>query len=456
MNTYHKYSNPFLLVLVVAFTLIAGCKSDDNVSPEQIDLVKNEDAAVPLAWMKLFLEIDRYTEDFRPGPASRALAYINLAAYESVTRGMPEFKSLNELYPDLIMPDASNETYHYPTVVNAVYANLFKRFLPSDNIDPAQQSNLQFDILALEDTNNESFKSIIGAEIFDRSQEHGTAIANTIWEWSKTDPFGHAAYLNSRPEGYTPPSGPGLWTPTAPDFQAALFPYWGKARCFAITETDRLAKEPMVFSEDPTSQFYAQALEVRNTVSSLEFTDQWKAEFWSDETVGQTFSPPTRWISIANQVIEKDQCHLETALYAYAKVSLALNDAGIATWHSKYIFNVERPVTYINRVIDADWLPHNEFSPSYPAYPSGHAAFGAAAAEALSHVFGYDYALTDASHDGRTEFLGMPRSFDTFYQMAEENASSRIDLGVDFRMDIEEGLRLGYQVGRKINQMPFK
>ncbi len=172
--------------------------------------------------------------------------------------------------------------------------------------------------------------------------------------------------------------------------------------------------------------------------------------------MGQTFSTPARWISITNQIIENDQCHLETALYAYAKISLALNDAGIAAWHSKYIFNVERPVTYINRVLDSDWLPHNEFSPSYPSYPSGHAVFGAAAAEVLSHVFGYAYAMTDASHDGRTEFLGMPRPFDTFYQMAEENAFSRISLGVDFRMDTEEGLRLGYHVGRKINQMPFK
>ncbi len=240
MNTFHKNSFPLLLVLAMAFVLMTGCKSDDNASPDEVDLVKNEDASVPLEWMKLFLKIDRYTEDFRPGPSSRALAYINLAAYESVMKGMPDYKSLNDLYPELSMPDAGNSTYHYPTVVNAVYANLFKRFLPSENIVEEQQSNLQFDILALEDTNNESFKTKIGTDIFNRSQEHGTAIANTIWEWSKTDPFGHAAYLNARPDGYTPPDGPGQWEPTAPNFQKALFPYWGKTRTFAISETDKL------------------------------------------------------------------------------------------------------------------------------------------------------------------------------------------------------------------------
>ena len=95
-------------------------------------------------------------------------------------------------------------------------------------------------------------------------------------------------------------------------------------------------------------------------------------------------------------------------------------------------------------------------NPSFPAYPSGHSTFGAAAAEALSYIYGYDYAMTDLSHNGRTEFLGMPRSFSTFYEMAEENAYSRLPLGVHFRMDAEEGVRLGYQVGRKVNDMPFK
>lgn len=204
------------------------------------------------------------------------------------------------------------------------------------------------------------------------------------------------------------------------------------------------------------SQFYVQALEVRNTVNNLEFNDQWQAEFWSDDQPGLTFSPVARWVSIAIQIIEQDECHLETALYALVKLSIVLNDVGVACWHSKYTYSVERPITYINRVFDADWEPYQTATPSFPGYPSSHASFSAAAAEVLSHVFGYEYAFTDASHDNRDDFLGMPRSFDTFYQMAEENAVSRIKAGVNFRMDVEEGLQLGYAVGRKVNSMPFK
>ncbi len=445
-----------MFALCLGLLGMGGCKDNENAQPGTVDLVKNEEAAVALEWMKLFIRIDRYVQDFRPGPAARSLAYINLAAYESVMKGMPEFKSVQGLFAGLDMPAVSESKYHYPTVVNAVYADLFKRFIPAGYIFPDQQSDLQFDILALEESFNSMFKPVAGSDVFNRSKEYGEAVASAFWEWSVTDPFGHNAFENAMPPGYAPPSGPGLWQPTAPDFSMALFPYWGNARTFSIAETDKLAKEPMPFSETGTSQFYAQALEVRNRVLSLEFADQWEAEFWSDDFAGQTFSPVSRWVSIANQVIEKEGVNLEKALYTYTKVSLALNDASVAAWHSKYTYNVERPVSYINRVLDADWLPHLASTPNFPSYPSGHAAFGAAAAEVLSQVFGYGYSMSDESHDGRTDFLGMPRPFDTFYQMAEENATSRIPAGVNFRMDAEEGLDLGFKIGRKVNEMPFK
>ena len=456
MNSFFQCKYSVLLVWAIFLVAATGCRKGNNVSPEQTNLVKNEGADVPLAWMGLYLKLDRYTRNFRPGPTSRALAYINLAAYESVMKGMPAFKSLQSLYPGLELPTAGEEEYHYPTVVNAVYSNLFKRLVPGEYIQASHQSELQFDILILEEGFDETFKSTVGSAQFARSKEYGEAVADAVWDWSKTDPFGHEAYLIARPDGYTPPNGPGLWQPTPPGFEAALFPYWGNARTLALAEQDKLSQEPLTFSEQPSSQFYVQALEVTNTVNNLEFNDQWMVEFWNGNEPALTFSPAARWLSVANQVIEKEGATLETALYTYAKLSIALNDAGIACRHSKYTYNVERPVSYIQRVFDADWQPYLSNTPSCPSYPSGHAAYGAAAAEVLSHIFGYNYAMTDNSYEGRTDLLGMPRSFDTFYQMAEENAQSRLYGGMCFRMDIEEGLRLGYKVGRKVNAMPFR
>jgi membrane-associated phospholipid phosphatase len=96
------------------------------------------------------------------------------------------------------------------------------------------------------------------------------------------------------------------------------------------------------------------------------------------------------------------------------------------------------------------------YTPNFPTYPSGHATFSSAAAEVLTDLFGADYAFTDRSHEGRTEFNGTPRSFPDFYSMALENAYSRVPLGVHFFMDSDAGTELGYKVGKRVNALPWK
>jgi membrane-associated phospholipid phosphatase len=163
------------------------------------------------------------------------------------------------------------------------------------------------------------------------------------------------------------------------------------------------------------------------------------------------------------EVLALEKSNLQTAVMASVKVGLALNDASVSCWNSKFTYNIERPITYINKMMNNSWniasLTSTGFlpsTPSFPAYPSGHSTFGGAAAEALVSVFGANYSLTDRCHEGRSDFNGKPRTFDSFYDMAAENAYSRIWLGVHWRMDCEEGLRLGYVVGRRVNALPFK
>jgi hypothetical protein len=81
---------------------------------------------------------------------------------------------------------------------------------------------------------------------------------------------------------------------------------------------------------------------------------------------------------------------------------------------------------------------------------------GAAAAEVLADIFGKNYTLSDYCHLGRNEFKSQPRTFTSFYKMAEENALSRIYLGVHFRMDCDSGVELGYLFGKKVNAIAFK
>ena len=76
--------------------------------------------------------------------------------------------------------------------------------------------------------------------------------------------------------------------------------------------------------------------------------------------------------------------------------------------------------------------------------------YGAAAAEVLTNMYGSSFKMTDMSHEGIEDFTVKPRHFESFEEMAKENALSRIFLGVHWRIDCEEGLRLGSQIGKEV------
>lgn len=460
MKKNQLYSLLWLALIGVAL-IVPSCKDITESTP--VSKQANEfNYKVIYDWNNLFLETERYANGYRPGPAPRASAYIGLATYEACVTGMPEFNSLANLYSGLSIPTVeSNTEYHWPTVANAAYAYMMRRFFSA--AEPARLAEMNL----LEARYEAKGKAEVSPEVFEKSRAYGIAVATAVWEYSKTDAVGHDAYLDpfGTYDWHAHYAKPGDWKPTTPGPDKGAFPYWGNVRTFALPNSAKICRKPLDFSENTDSKLYAQALEVyaQNT-PTLSYADEWLSEFWSDDFVGLTFGPPSRWIAIANQVYEKEDCTLETAIYANVKVGMAINDAGVGAWGSKYYYNIERPQTYINRVIDANWKPalynpqtgEEGLTPNFPAFPSGHATFSAAAAEVLGSVFGYDYSLTDRCHEKRGEFEGTPRTFGSFYEMAQENAWSRVPLGVHYRMDAEEGVHFGTEIGRYVDDLPWK
>jgi membrane-associated phospholipid phosphatase len=442
-----------LLVFVFAFS---ACTTDNNTPTPvvEVKLAKDYDSKVVQQWIEMFMTVERYAEFYRPCPAARMMGYVGLANYEATVSGMPEFQSIAGRYAGLNIPAVeTGQEYHWPTVVNNVNATLFKKFFAN-----VRASDL-FKIAALESTLNVQASNSLGTEVFNRSKAYGISVANAVWDYSITDKEGHDKYLDPRPASYTPPVGPGKWSGSA----KPMYPYWGKVRTFAISDADKLAKAPIPYSEDKTSAYYAQGLEVYALTTPQSYENQWIAEFWSDDVLGFTFSPAVRVWAIGEQVMAQKNSNLETAVMAIVKSGLAVNDAAVACWHSKYYYNVERPVTYINKFINPNWnvasLTSTGFlagTPGFPAYPSGHSTMGAAGLAGLAQVFGESVTLTDRCHENRSDFNGKPRSYNTFSEMAWEDAYSRIYLGVHWRMDCEEGVRLGFQAARRVAALPFK
>lgn len=463
----------FLLALP-GMLMITSCGDEPEITTpvdEDKNLVSDNPAEIQIAWNEVFLQVERYANGYRPGPAPRALAHMGLAAYEACISGMPDYNSLESRYTGLNLPDPDPAiTYHWPTVVHGVYSDMMPRFFPNPNPD----AKVQWDALV---TNyNAKFLAEAGLERYNASLAYGKAVGEAMWNFAVTDPYGHDAYkdpfgnftTNEHYNWQDHYDGPGDWVATTPGPGAGMGPFFGKARTFAITAEEKVSLPPSVYfmdySENPHSEYYSQALQTYTKNAAQDYATEWIGEFWSDDLVNLTFSPGPRWTAIANQALANEGSNLETSLETHAKVGMALNDAAVGCWNSKYLYNVERPVTYILKVIDPNYKPNlynpltgdEGISPSFPAYPSGHSTMGGAGAEAIASVFGYAYSMTDRCHQGRTQFEGTPRTFGSLYEMALENAWSRVLLGVHWRMDCDEGVRFGTAIGRKVNALPWK
>lgn len=405
----------------------------------------------------------QYSPGYRPPVSARSHALINFMAYESIVHGSEgSYRSLSGRFPGLnIDPPQAGVMFNWEVCLNAAYEKGFELYFP---IAPSEQ---KFQMLDVSHALRANLQSSVSIDVYQRSVEYGQYIAKTIYDWSAEDNWGHESYLKNTDPTYRPPSGENLWKPTYPDFLPALLPHWGKVRTFAALTTD-VVPPPPTFSTSPSSQLYQEAMATRTLVNDIKAggreEDLWIAEFWSDDCPILTFSPAGRWVSIINQLIAIERLNMMETVTAYAKLGMALSDAGVRCWGEKYRFNCLRPIDYIRDYMnEPNWntvmCPDGSggfYTPNFPTYPSGHATFSAAASVVLADVFGKNYTFTDRSHEGRTEFRGMPRTFNSFKEMALENAYSRVPLGVHFQSDSDAGSDLGFVIGSRVANLPWQ
>lgn len=446
-------SKNFLFLLAffsLLFITSCGDEPKPNVKSDVTNLTSRHSSNVAQQWINLYMDVEKDLPGFRPAATSRALGYIWLAAYEAGLPGMPDFVS-NDTKPNfngLNIPDLPKDANEYDWViaVNTALYETTNHFMHNTN---TSQKGL---IKDLETTLNDYNKNNIDQTKFSNSQQWGKLVAEAVIKYSQTDIEAEKQILDPFAKNYTPPTGPGKWRGGT---GSALFPYWGKTRTFATFNNQLLSPEPPVYSTSPASQYYKDFYEVYENVKNLTTERRWRAEFWSDDIVSLTFSPPARIFQIANQMMQNENANLEFALHMLLKLGIAENDAAVAAWGSKYYYNVERPTHFITDNIDKDWrtplgfaLGLDNMTPPFPGYPSGHSTFGGLGISVLSEFFGHEYTFTDRCHQNRTEFYGTPRTYTNQTQIGEENAFSRIPLGVHPRFDCTEGLRLGKLIGQ--------
>jgi hypothetical protein len=305
--------------------------------------------------------------------------------------------------------------YHWPTVANAALARTIRGLFRSPKPENLEAIN------ALEQRFAAQFQVEVRRREYKRSVAQGQAVADAILAWAATDGF---STVDNCP--YVPNPVPGAWEPTPPGFVAdPLQPCWGQLRPMVLASGAECAPPGHPeFSTDPGSAFYAAALEVHH--SGLTLTEEQKtiAEYWADGA-GATGTPAGHWVAIVGQIARNDGLSLAAAAEAYARVGVAVADAFIACWYTKYLSNLQRPVTYIQDNIDGSWLPYI-VTPPFPTYTSGHSTQSGAVAAVLTAMFG-SRTFTDTTHaDHHLMPPQEPRTFSSFDEAAEETAVSRL------------------------------
>lgn len=327
----------------------------------------------------------------------------------------------------------------------------------------------------------------------------------------------------------------GQWSPDpVSKIQTALGAYWRYVRPLALSDVSALRPAELDKAvRDTLSRTDLTLADALANIPSLKAVYEWAAEplydtkgkrdippqnkdgrsiaqFWAYDGTAGLCAPPRLYNQIVDAVIESSQAQpgnnftpmklrqniqLKEAVEVarlYALVNIAMADAAIAAWDSKYHYQIARPVTVIRQAqlnspatgFPTQWFPLGaqvsnsegglNITPPFPAYPSGHATFGGALFGVLRQYYepgGQFRFLSDEFNGLNKDALNYVRCardannvlVDPFTspQFCEprpltmacaerENADSRLTMGVHYVFDADAGILLGNKVAREV------
>lgn len=433
-----------------------------------------------LFWNAVALEANRVShsdpakgEQTGPPLSARALAIVHLAMYDAYA-GVKNNPNPDLAFPSYLpaLPPPVGAISLPDAVAGAAYWTLKELFKTQKDFFDAQLS--AFDHNIPNDPPTTSF-------------DYGVAVGKAMLAERAADPgVGDNGYMvhNGRCRHRVDPDNPG---------QGYHAPFYGaQSKGFAISVKHTLDKPPCDNAEYLTAlkQVRAKGImpELMGTLPNPLFANKRTPEetviglYWAYDGANRLGTPPRLYNQIIRLVAVKQNNTEGDNARLFAFVNAAMADAGILAWEQKYCHDFWRPVVGIREhsqsfgpaathaeddiSTDADpsWLPLGapntnntalkNFTPPFPAYPSGHATFGAAAFHITRLFYGVapgdkspDHLFDDLSfvseelNGGNRDNRGTvrPRHIrkfdDGLWQMIMENGLSRIYLGVHWVFD---------------------
>ncbi len=408
-----------------------------------------------------------YGEQLGPCRASRAIAIVHIAMFEAhnAAVGQP-FRSY------LSLPRAAGKVSADAALAQAARDALVAMF-------PSQSAG--FDAALAEDLTR-----IPNGASENNGIALGKSAAAAILAQRADDRSNHAELQVG--VDFITSKEPGKWRqdPISKS-PVALGALWHTVRPFMMTSAAqfRLPPPPALNSMEYSIAFVeVKRLGGDGVTTATERTEEesFIGTFWAYDGTPSLCAPPRLYNQIAIRIADQmGTTGLDLSrLLVLANVAMA--DTGIAAWDSKYFYQVGRPVTAIREassggaqddgnddtVGDAAYSPLGapasnlqgpNFTPPFPAYPSGHAAFGGALFQTLRRYYGRDdiaFTFVSDEYNGiTTDNTGAvralkPRSFINLSEAENENAASRIYLGIHWNFDASQGVVQGRNVANHI------
>ena len=244
---------------------------------------------------------------------------------------------------------------------------------------------------------------------------------------------------------------PGVWQPTPPAFGPGILLNWRNVTPFGIRSGDqfRLPPPPAL-----TSQKYRKAYDEVKNVGEMNSTARPKDR--ADVARYYAITPPTQVFDlVVQQVTIAQNRSLSENARAFALINMAINDALVSVFDTKYFYVFWRPVTAI-RAGDLDGNPHTDAdvnwtpfitTPSFPGYASAHAAGCGAARKVAELLFGAGGHTITLSNPALPDVV---LHYTTFHDITEDVDDARVYGGIHFRFDQRAGNRMGRQVGEYV------
>jgi hypothetical protein len=409
------------------------------------------------------------------GPAreSRALAIVHIAMFDAINAKKNQYQS----YTGVLAPKG-------PCAVNIAISQAAHDTLAA--LFPAQSAT--FDALLAEDLDHMHNDSAEANGVL-----LGRRVAARILALRSNDGSQHAEpFLGV---DWVTSDLPGHWRmDPVSQIPIVLGGHWYRVAPFVVESSSqfRCPPPPAMTSPEYTTAF--NEVKRLGSLTSTERTpDQTVAGiYWGYDGTPGLSAPPRLFNQIAVQIAGQMGTGAPETARLLALVNIAMADATLNVWETKFFYDFWRPITGIREadpgtgptglgdgnpdtIGDPAWVPLGapasnipngvDFTPPFPAYPSGHAGMGAALFHTLRLFYGTDnipFTFVSDEFNGVTRGADgqprplIPRSFATLSQAEEENGQSRIYLGIHWAFDKTASIDLGRKVAEYVFENSFQ